>query len=200
MITNIIFTRAHKDLLIKAGIICAVFVLIAFLLVAPRNAKKNRLKGEVAVLQENNMKVQSVVSISHSFGERLHDILETLKHYKSKLVPRDDLPEVLDNIGSRAQESGLTVSSLQVLGEEPCTFEDDQDLIVKSGKATQVIVGMNLSGRFTSLTQYLSKLEGAPYAILVEDVDMKRNDTGDLRARGEPTLDINLKLIVLMIK
>lgn len=195
---NVHLTRTHKNLLIKTGMLLIVLLLCFAFLILPRKFKKDALSNEVQDLQRGNVRIQNAVAISHDFGERLHDILKTLKHYKAKLVPRAALPDVLDDIGSKAQENHLEVKFLQVLGEEDGEPPAGSGLNIKGKTIEEVVVGMNARGKFGYLGRYLSALERAPYAILIKDVDLMNKKIVGPESRIEPVLDIDLKLVVLM--
>ena len=96
ILTKIHLTRSQKKLLIKAGILCGIFFVFAAGILVPRYVEKSSISEEVTQLAKETLRIQSLVETSQDFGQKLHEILETLKHYKSMIPPQTALAKILD--------------------------------------------------------------------------------------------------------
>jgi len=198
-VASLHFTRSQERMLIQGGIILGVFFILIFFVLLPKNGEKNRLYNEVKALTSQNQFIQDNVVISHDFGEKLRDIMESLKHYRNMIPPQEVLPKILDEIGSKAQANRLKVLSLQALETKPFEPTGKEQVQLKGKQIQEVEIGLTAEGTFVNLGRYIHQLENAPYTIMVREVGLWNQKSASLVLRDEPTLKIDLKLVVLMM-
>ena len=190
-------TRLQKRLLTRIGGLGIFCFLFAVAVLIPKYMEKNNLSQAVAQLSGDNLQVKKVILTSHQFGERLHDIVSQLEYYRHRVPSRESLPEILEEIASRAQDNQLEVLSLQPMKDKPLTGSGNEPVEMGDKKIHELTIDMKARGKYVSLGHYLSQLEMAPYAILVKGVEIK-NEKADIHAEGDPSLEIKLKLGVLL--
>jgi len=192
-------TRFRRQLFIKSGIILGIFCVITAFVVTPKQGTRNTLMREVQWLESESTRIGHMVHISQNFGERLHDILNTLRHYKSMILPEDSLSGVLEDIASRAQVRRIDVISLKPLDAKPLDMSQEGAAEMKRRGVRETVIELKAKGTYLNVGRYMDDLERTPYAIIVKDVKLRNKINVNIFDRSaEPILDVELKLGVLM--
>ena len=199
--TALSFTHLQKRLLIRGGIVTAILIFFAVFFITPRYFANKDTQQYLDQLSSKNLTIQGTLATTQDFGEKLHEILETLRHYKSMIPPQKMLSSLLNDIGSRAQKNRLTVISLQAVEERPFTTGEGRTAVAITGREiVEVSIEMSVRGSFSDIGRYISNLEKAPYAILIKEVTLNREGARAGMARGQIKLKADLEFVVLMKK
>jgi len=194
-------TRLQKRLIIRGGIVSGVLILFAAFLIFPRHLENEQAQQYLDQLSDKNLSVQETLATTQDFGAKLHQILETLRHYKAMIPPQKMLSGILNDIGSRAQKNKLEVLSLQAVDERPFTTGKTQAVVeIKGREIVEVGIEMSIRGVFNKIGRYITDLEKAPYAILIKEVTLKRESAQSSIGRNQIKLKADIKLVVLMKK
>jgi len=178
----------------------AVLIFFAAFLITPRYFENKQTQQYINQLSDKNLSLQATLETTQDFGEKLHRILETLRHYKSMIPPQKMLSGILNDIGSRAQKNKLEVISLQAMEERPFTPDKTKSVVEAKGRQiVEVDIEMSIRGVFSNVGSYIKNLEKAPYTILIKDITFRREGVGPSIGR-EIKLKADLKLAVLMKK
>jgi hypothetical protein len=198
---SVILTRLQKRLMIQGAIVTALLIFFATFLIVPRYFENKNLQGYISQLSDKNLTIQETLATTQDFGEKLHEILETLKYYKSMIPPQKMVSEVLNDIGSRAQKNRLSVVSLQAVDEHPFRAGKGKSIVeVKGREIVEVVIEMSARGSFSDVGRYISNLEKAPYAILIKDISLNREGNAKGAIRSQIKLKADIKFVVLMKK
>jgi len=189
-------TVEAKKLAVKSVLAASVFVAVLSLVILPKAVRVRKLAADVRVTLQENQKLQtSVLTAKHS-GDRLEEIKTALAKYKTKALDQEDLTRVLDEIGSAAQTSRLSVISLRALDEPrriPGAAFVDGALEIQ-----QVMISLKAEGHYPDIVRYFKALEQLPYLTAVRTVNLK-SAVLEPSAEGEdPRLSVEVALAVLM--
>ncbi len=188
--------KLRKNFLIRTGIAGVVLAGFFFFLFLPQYWAVKDLAETVDGLHRENQMMQTTVLASGHSGRKLQEIREKLQTYRSMIPMRSRLPEVLDQVATRAQADGLEVISIRPL-HNVAFLDGDQELFRRQDQQVyEAILQMEATGYFFEIGRYLSSLETAPYKILLKKVDVKRPRT-EIEGR-EPELTLNIVFSVLM--
>jgi Tfp pilus assembly protein PilO len=192
-----VVAKLRRNLLIKLGAWLGAFCLFIFLTLIPKFVSTKALARAVDSLYGENEQMQQTVLSTEGSGKKLQEIREKLIDYRNRVPPRDRLPKVLDQIASRAQADGLSVSSLKPLRNVPYA-KDSQDIFKKwDQQPYEVVISLQVSGQFFEIGQYLSHLENGPYKLIIKSLELKTRGRA-VQGAGEPELDIKLTVGILM--
>jgi len=195
------FTHLQKRLLIRGGIVTAVLIFFAAFFIIPRHYENKDLEQHLSQLSNKNSMIQETLATTQDFGEKLHEILENLRHYKSMIPPQKVLSDILNDIGSRAQKNRLEVISLQAVDELPFTSGQGKTVVeIKGREIVKVGIQMSVRGSFSDVGRYISNLEKAPYAILIKEITLNREGTALGVTSSQIKLKTDLEFVVLMKK
>ncbi len=192
-----VVAKLRRNLLIKLGAWLVAFCLFVFLTLIPKYISTKTLAKTVDDLYAENEQMQQTVLSTEGSGKKLQETREKLIVYRNMVPSRDRLPEVLDQIASRAQADGLSVSSLKPLRNVPYA-KDSQEIFKKwDQQPYEVVIDLQVSGQFFEIGQYLSHLENGPYKMIVKSLELKTRGRA-AQGAGEPELDIKLTVGILM--
>jgi len=191
-------TRLQRKMLMKVAVGSGVLFLLGVVALFPKYNERNRLRLAVKELSGDSQQTRKMIETSYRFGERLEDILNQLEYYRNAVPSREALPEILDEIASKAQESQLQIISLQPMGEKAVENSGDQFLDPSNQEIQELLFLIKGRGTYLQFAGYLAQLENARYAILVKEVHLRNQQLNTAPAEREPVLDIEIKLAFLM--
>jgi len=189
----------QKKLAMKAGIVVGVLTVFAFVIVGPKYSAQKKIQDEIKSLTDRSHQIQKIIPRFGHSGKKYRDILNTLSSYRGQIPYRENLPEVIDYVASKAQDDRLDVVSLQPTTSQEFLQADGSPFEDQGRQVRKLMIRMKLKGNYLNLGRYLEDLKGSPYEILIEGVSIKNERVSVKKRESGGDLTIDLALGVLMM-
>ncbi len=155
---------------IIAGIAVIVLIIVGwfFLYYSPQQAAITRMERET----EDILRRINVASSSSSQINELKDeiarLTEDLREKQSKIIPKDSLLFMENELRKLAQENKLEIVS--IVPEHEALFQSDTSLIIR------LPITMELKGKFFDFGNFLENMRELPFMIQESEVAMRTDD------------------------
>ncbi len=142
-------------------------------MIKPANARLAESKSRVDAKLTQLSKFQEASTAADDLTKQLEQLKEAMEFFESKLPPKSQIHEVLEQVTVIAQKEGLKPKTIRTL-----TKKDNSGYIEQPLK-------MALEGNFGSFYSFLLELEKLPRIMKIRELQLERLKNGD----GEITAD-----------
>jgi len=142
-------------------------------MVKPANARLAESKGRVDAKLAQLAKFQEASTAAESLTKQLEQLQEAMEFFESKLPPKSQIHEVLEQVTVIAQRQGLKPKTIRTLKKKNNSGYIEQPL------------KMALEGNFSSFYSFLLELEKLPRIMKIRELGLGRQKNSD----GEITAD-----------
>ena len=142
-------------------------------MIKPANARLAESKNRVDAKLTQLAKFQEASTAADDLSKQLEQLREAMEFFESKLPPKSQIHEVLEQVTVIAQREGLKPKTIRTLAKKDNSGYIEQPL------------KMALEGNFGSFYSFLLELEKLPRIMKIRELQLERLKNGD----GEITAD-----------
>ena len=142
-------------------------------MIKPANARLAESKGRVDEKLAQLAKFQEASSAAEDLTKQLDQLKEAMEFFESKLPPKSQIHEVLEQVTVIAQKQGLKPKTIRTLEKKNNSGYIEQPL------------KMTLEGDFGSFYSFLLELEKLPRIMKIRELELSKYD----ESNGEITAD-----------
>ncbi len=137
-------------------------------------AQKKQLDAKLAKLEE----FERATAKAENLNEQIEKLEEAVSFFESKLPPKSQIYNVLEQVTLIAQEKGLKPKTIRTMKEKNNSGYIEQPL------------KMELVGNFGSFYSFLLELEKLPRIMKIRDLNLKGKTTNDSEISADFVLSI----------
>ena len=138
------------------------------------SAQKKQLDAKLAKLEE----FERATAKAENLNEQIEKLEEAVSFFESKLPPKSQIYNVLEQVTLIAQEKGLKPKTIRTMKEKNNSGYIEQPL------------KMELVGNFGSFYSFLLELEKLPRIMKIRDLNLKGKTTNDSEISADFVLSI----------
>jgi type IV pilus assembly protein PilO len=142
-------------------------------MIKPANARLAESKGRVDGKLAQLSKFQEASSAAEDLTKQLDQLKEAMEFFESKLPPKSQIHEVLEQVTVIAQKQGLKPKTIRTLEKKNNSGYIEQPL------------KMTLEGNFGSFYSFLLELEKLPRIMKIRELELSKYNENN----GEITAD-----------
>lgn len=142
-------------------------------MIKPANARLAESKGRVDEKLAQLAKFQEASSAAEDLTKQLDQLKEAMEFFESKLPPKSQIHEVLEQVTVIAQKQGLKPKTIRTLEKKNNSGYIEQPL------------KMTLEGDFGSFYSFLLELEKLPRIMKIRELELSKYN----ESNGEITAD-----------
>jgi type IV pilus assembly protein PilO len=141
-------------------------------MIKPANKHLAEAKGRVETKMAQLADFEKATAAAEDLTKQLEQLEEAIEFFESKLPPKSQIHEVLEQVTMIAQKRGLEPKTIRTL-----TRKDNSGYIEQPLK-------MELQGNFSSFYSFLLELEKLPRIMKLRELqlDKHKNDEGQIAA------------------
>ncbi len=150
------------------------FVLLAGLsivgyqyMIKPANKDLAEAQAKVDAKMEQLIKFQEATAAAEDVNKQLEKLQEAINFFESKLPPKSQIHEVLEQVTVIAQKQGLKPKTIRTLSTKD-----------NSGYVEQPLK-MELEGNFSSFYSFLLEIEKLPRIMKLRELDLKKKSANE---------------------
>ena len=134
-------------------------------MIKPANKDLAEAKAKVDAKLEQLIKFEEATAAAEDLTKQLEKLQEAIEFFESKLPPKSQIHEVLEQVTVIAQKEGLKPKTIRTL-----TRKDNSGYIEQPLK-------MELVGNFSSFYSFLLELEKLPRIMKIRELELKKQKT-----------------------
>ena len=141
-------------------------------MIKPANANLAEAKGRLEEKMTQLANFQKATAAAEDMNKQLEQLQEAIKFFESKLPPKSQIHEVLEQVTVIAQKQGLKPKTIRTLKRKNNSGYIEQPL------------KMELEGNFSSFYSFLLELEKLPRIMKIRELqlDKHRENEGQIGA------------------
>jgi type IV pilus assembly protein PilO len=141
-------------------------------MIKPANKHLAETKGRVEAKMAQLAKFEKATAAAEDLTKQLEQLKEAIEFFESKLPPKSQIHEVLEQVTVIAQKQGLKPKTIRTLKEKDNSGYIEQPL------------RMELEGNFSSFYSFLLELEKLPRIMKIRELELKKqtDDEGQISA------------------
>jgi type IV pilus assembly protein PilO len=136
-------------------------------MIKPANARLAESKNRVDAKLTQLAKFQEASTAADDLSKQLEQLREAMEFFESKLPPKSQIHEVLEQVTVIAQREGLKPKTIRTLAKKDNSGYIEQPL------------KMALEGNFGSFYSFLLELEKLPRIMKIRELELERLKNGD---------------------
>lgn len=136
-------------------------------MIKPANARLAESKSRVDAKLTQLGKFQEASTAAEDLSKQLEQLKEAMEFFESKLPPKSQIHEVLEQVTVIAQKQGLKPKTIRTLVKKDNSGYIEQPL------------KMALEGNFGSFYSFLLELEKLPRIMKIRELELERQKQGD---------------------
>jgi len=136
-------------------------------MIKPANKDLAEIKAKVDSKLEQLVKFEEATAAAEDITKQLDKLQEAINFFESKLPPRSQIHEVLEQVTVIAQKEGLKPKTIRTLANKD-----------NSGYIEQPIK-MELVGNFSSFYSFLLELEKLPRIMKIRELELDKQKSSD---------------------
>ncbi len=136
-------------------------------MIKPANARLAESKSRVDAKLTQLAKFQEASTAAEDLSKQLEQLKEAMEFFESKLPPKSQIHEVLEQVTVIAQKQGLKPKTIRTLVKKDNSGYIEQPL------------KMTLEGNFGSFYSFLLELEKLPRIMKIRELELDRHKEGD---------------------
>lgn len=190
---KIAITENQKKIIIISCAGSLVFLLLWIFLYLPAAREIRKLKGELALVQQQINVIESFLSGSQNRDQALR-LLKEKQQYLSYRFPQKE-EESLKLIPEFARQNKIEVISLRPGAKTEFQDKSGKQLVIDGQKAYYLPITMEMNGFYKDLARYLLELKNnLPAFASVINLNVKKIDQSSGRVRA--SVGFNLYLLI----
>jgi type IV pilus assembly protein PilO len=134
-------------------------------MIKPANKDLAEAKAKVDAKLEQLMKFEEATAAAEDITKQLEKLQEAIEFFESKLPPKSQIHEVLEQVTVIAQKEGLKPKTIRTLMRKDNSGYIEQPL------------KMELVGNFSSFYSFLLELEKLPRIMKIRELELKKQKT-----------------------
>ncbi len=138
-------------------------------MIKPANANLAEAKGRVDAKLAQLAKFQKATAAAEDMTKQLAQLEEAIEFFESKLPPKSQIHEVLEQVTVIAQKQGLKPKTIRTLKKKDNSGYIEQPL------------KMELEGNFSSFYSFLLELEKLPRIMKIRELELDKRTDSDGR-------------------
>ena len=142
-------------------------------MIKPANTHLAEVKGRVDTKVAQLAKYQQAIAAAEDLSRQLEQLQEAIGFFESKLPPKSQIHEVLEQVTVIAQKEGLEPKTIRTLKEKDNSGYIEQPL------------KMELEGNFSSFYSFLLELENLPRIMKIRELKLKKQKTNEGRIAAD---------------
>ena len=142
-------------------------------MIKPANTHLAEVKGRVDTKVAQLAKYQQAIVAAENLSRQLEQLQEAIGFFESKLPPKSQIHEVLEQVTIIAQKEGLEPKTIRTLKKKDNSGYIEQPL------------KMELVGNFSSFYSFLLELENLPRIMKIRELKIKKQMTDDGRIAAD---------------
>lgn len=136
-------------------------------MIKPANKHLAEVKNRVDVKYAQLAKFQQASAAAEDLSKQLEQLQEALGVFESRLPPKSQIHEVLEQVTVIAQKEGLKPKTIRTLVNKNNSGYIEQPL------------KMELEGNFSSFYSFLLELENLPRIMKIRELDLEKQKTDE---------------------
>ena len=142
-------------------------------MIKPANTHLAEVKGRVDTKVAQLAKYQQAIVAAENLSRQLEQLQEAIGFFESKLPPKSQIHEVLEQVTIIAQKEGLEPKTIRTLKKKDNSGYIEQPL------------KMELVGNFSSFYSFLLELENLPRIMKIRELKLKKQTTDEGRITAD---------------
>ena len=138
-------------------------------MIKPANANLAEAKGRVDTKLAQLAEFQKATTAAEDMTKQLAQLEEAIEFFESKLPPKSQIHEVLEQVTVIAQKQGLKPKTIRTLKKKDNSGYIEQPL------------KMELEGNFSSFYSFLLELEKLPRIMKIRELELDKHADSDGR-------------------
>jgi type IV pilus assembly protein PilO len=136
-------------------------------MIKPANTHLAEAKGRVDAKMAQLAKFQKATAAAEDLTKQLEQLEEAIEFFESKLPPKSQIHEVLEQVTVIAQKQGLEAKTIRTLKKKDNSGYIEQPL------------KMELEGNFSSFYSFLLELEKLPRIMKIRELELQKHKDSD---------------------
>ena len=136
-------------------------------MIKPANKDLAEIKAKVDSKLEQLVKFEEATAAAEDLTKQLDKLQEAIEFFESKLPPKSQIHEVLEQVTVIAQKEGLKPKTIRTLADK-----DNNGYIEQPLK-------MELVGNFSSFYSFLLELEKLPRIMKIRELELDKHKISD---------------------
>jgi len=136
-------------------------------MIKPANKSLSEAKSRLDAKTAQLAKFQKATAAAEDLSRQLTQLQEAIQFFESKLPPKSQIHEVLEQVTLIAQKQGLDAKTIRTLAKKDNSGYIEQPL------------KMELQGNFGAFYSFLLELEKLPRIMKVRELELKKYKEGD---------------------
>jgi type IV pilus assembly protein PilO len=136
-------------------------------MIKPANTHLAEVKSRVDTKFAQLAKFQQATAAAEDLTKQLEQLQEAIGFFESRLPPKSQIHEVLEQVTVIAQKEGLKPKTIRTLTEKDNSGYIEQPL------------KMELEGNFNSFYSFLLELENLPRIMKIRELKLKKQNTDE---------------------
>jgi type IV pilus assembly protein PilO len=142
-------------------------------MIKPANEHLTEVKSRVDTKVAQLAKFQQATAAAEDLTKQLGQLQEAIGFFESRLPPKSQIHEVLEQVTVIAQKEGLEPKTIRTLKEKDNSGYIEQPL------------KMELEGNFSSFYSFLLELENLPRIMKIRELKLEKQVTGEGRIAAD---------------
>jgi type IV pilus assembly protein PilO len=142
-------------------------------MIKPANTHLAEVKGRVDTKFAQLAKFQQASAVAEDLAKQLDQLQEAIGVFESRLPPKSQIHEVLQQVTVIAQKEGLEPKTIRTLKDKNNSGYIEQPL------------RMELVGNFSSFYSFLLELENLPRIMKIRELNLEKQTTGEGRVSAD---------------
>ena len=153
-------------------------------MIKPANTHLAEVKGRVDTKFAQLAKFQQASAAAEDLAKQLDQLQEAIGVFESRLPPKSQIHEVLEQVTVIAQKEGLEPKTIRTLKDKNNSGYIEQPL------------KMELEGNFSSFYSFLLELENLPRIMKIRELNLEKQSTGEGRVAADFIVSIFFQNLV----
>jgi len=136
-------------------------------MIKPANKSLAESKGRLEAKMAQLTKFQKATAAAEDLSRQLTQLQEAIGFFESKLPPKSQIHEVLEQVTLIAQKQGLDAKTIRTLSKKDNSGYIEQPL------------KMELQGNFGAFYSFLLELEKLPRIMKIRELELNKHKDGD---------------------
>ncbi len=141
-------------------------------MIKPANEHLAEIKGRVDTKFAQLTKYQQATAAAEDISKQLDQLQEAIGFFESRLPPKSQIHEVLEQVTVIAQKQGLEAKTIRTLKDKNNSGYIEQPL------------KMELEGNFSSFYSFLLELENLPRIMKIRELKLDKQTTDEGRIKA----------------
>lgn len=155
---------------VLGGIMLAIFIFWYFLLMQPQLKNLMKLSPQIVELARNLTEAQRNIQAIGEHRERLAQLRAQAKASGGKILLKEEIPAILEDISRIANESKVRINQI-------IPIKESQQLVLSKddGKYYSLPVLVTARASYHNIGRFFSRIEGADIFMSITDFDIVAN-------------------------